>query len=72
MEEQEEEERPSMSWAAAVDSYLFVGKDEQSCFSKFIFWEHSLQFFTRFIDTLSIVTIDNEDKALGVLKIVSP
>lgn len=59
----------------AVPTYrkiLFVGKHQQKGITKLVLVQHALQFLTGFDDTISVVGVNNEDDALGVLEIMSP
>jgi hypothetical protein len=59
----------------AVRTYrkiLLVGKDQQDGLSQLILVEHALEFLTCLNNTVTIVTVDDEDDALGVLEIMSP
>jgi hypothetical protein len=51
---------------------LFVGKDQEKGISEFILVEHSLQLFTGLDNTVTIIAIDDEDDALGILEVMSP
>jgi hypothetical protein len=51
---------------------LLVGKDQEKSITEFVLVQHALEFFTGFNDTISIVGIDDEDDALGVLEVMSP
>lgn len=51
---------------------LLVRKDEQEGITQLILVQHALQLFTCFDDTISVVRIDDEDNALGVLEVMSP
>ena len=44
--------------------YLFVGEDEQNCFSELVFVEHSEQLLSRFSYTFPVVAVHDEDKTL--------
>ena len=52
-----------------IGKILFVGEDEEERITKFIFVEHTLEFLTRFGNTLAIVRVDYEDDTLGVLEV---
>jgi len=51
---------------------LFVGKDKEQRVSQFILVEHALQFLASLDNTIAIVTVNDENDALGVLEVVSP
>ena len=51
---------------------LLVGEDQEQGIPELILVEHSLQFFTGFDNTVTIVAINNEDDALSILEVVSP
>lgn len=51
---------------------MLVSEDKEKGVPKFIFIEHALEFLSGLNDTVAIVAVDDEDDALGVLKIVSP
>jgi hypothetical protein len=55
-----------------LKSYLFVGKDKQDSIAQFILGQHTHQFFTGFSHTFSIIAVNNEDQALGILEVVAP
>ena len=51
---------------------LFVGKDQEQSIPQFILIQHTLQLLTSFHNTITIVAVDHEDDALGVLKVMPP
>ena len=51
---------------------MFVGKDQQESITQLIFVQHPLQLLTCLNNTISIIAVDDEDDALGVLEVVSP
>jgi hypothetical protein len=51
---------------------LFVGKDQEKCIAQLVFVQHSLQFLTCLNNTISVIAVNDEDDALGVLEVVSP
>jgi len=51
---------------------LFVGEDQKNGISKLILVQHALQFLPGLNDTITIIAINDEDDALGVLEIMSP
>ena len=53
-------------------NYLFVGKNQKHRISKFIFGQHTIQFFSSFPYSFSIIWIDYKYKALSVLKVMPP
>jgi hypothetical protein len=54
-----------------VGKILLVGEDEEECVAEFVFVEHALEFLACFADTLSVIGVDHEDDALGVLEVCS-
>lgn len=57
------------SWWACVGQILLVGKDKEVGVAKLVFVEHALKLFTGFGQTVSVVGVDDEDNALGVLEV---
>jgi hypothetical protein len=58
-----------------LDAYrkiLLVGKDQEDGIPELVLVEHALELLTSLDDTVTIVGIDNEDDALGVLEVMSP
>jgi hypothetical protein len=55
-----------------VGQILFVGEDQQQRIPQLILVQHALQLLARLDDTVTIVGVDDEDDALGVLEIVPP
>jgi hypothetical protein len=55
-----------------VGQVLLVGKDQQNSIAQFVFRQHAVQFFTGFINTVTVVGVDDEDDTLCVLEVVSP
>ena len=58
-----------------ADSYwqiLLVGKNEQQSIPQLILVQHALKLLTSLDYTVTIVTIDNKNDALGVLEVMSP
>lgn len=51
---------------------LLVGKDQEQSIPELIFVQHSLQLFTSLYHSFAIIAINNENDALGVLKIMPP
>lgn len=51
---------------------LLVGKDQQDGVAQLVLVEHTLEFLAGLDDTVTIVAVDDEDDALGVLKVMSP
>ena len=58
-------------WFFFVD-YLFVGEDEEDGVSELVFLQHSVELISGLSDSLSIVTVHDENETLGVLEIMSP
>ena len=56
----------------SVRKILLVGEDKNDGIAELILVKHLLEFLGGFLDTLPIVGIDDEDKALGVLEVVPP
>ena len=52
-----------------IRQILLVGKDQQECVPQFIFVQHTLEFFTSFNDTFTIIRVNDEDDALSVLEV---
>ena len=59
----------NLSGVHSVGKVLFVGKYKEEGIAEFIFVEHTLKFLASFADTFTIIGIDHEDDALGVLEI---
>jgi len=55
-----------------VRKILLVGEDQEKSITQFILVQHALQFLPSFDHTISIVGVNDEDDALGVLEVVSP
>jgi len=55
-----------------VRKILLVGKHQKQSIPQLVFVEHALKLFASLDHTVTIVAIDNEDDALGVLEVVSP
>ena len=51
---------------------MFVSEDQKNGISKLILVQHALQFLPGLNDTITIIAINDEDDALGVLEIMSP
>ena len=52
-----------------IGKILFVGKDEKKGIAELIFVEHALEFLSGFRNTFTIIGVDYENDALGVLEI---
>ncbi len=55
-----------------VGEILLVGEHQQDRVTELVLIEHSVQLITGGVDTISIVRVNDEDKALGVGVVVSP
>lgn len=55
-----------------IGQILLVGKDEQQSISELVLVEHALQLLASLTNTVTIVAIDDEDDALGVLEVMPP
>ena len=51
---------------------LLVGKDQKNGIPQLILIQHALQLLPSLNNTITIVTIDNKDDAVGVLEVMSP
>ena len=51
---------------------LLVGEYKQQGIPQFVLVQHALQLLTCLNNTVTIVTIDNKDDALGVLEVMPP
>jgi hypothetical protein len=51
---------------------LFVGENQEESIPKLVLVQHALQFLTCLDNTVTIVAIDDEDDALGILEIMPP
>lgn len=51
---------------------LLVGEHKEKSIPKLILVQHALQFLARLNDTITIVAVDDEDNALGVLEVMPP
>ena len=58
-----------LSGVHGVGEILLVGKDQQECVPQFILVQHTLEFFTSFNDTFTIIRVNDEDDALSVLEV---
>ena len=56
----------------SVGKILLVGKNEEQSIPEFVFVQHALQLFARLNNTVTIVAVNNEDDALGVLEVMPP
>jgi hypothetical protein len=61
-----------LSSTHSIGKILLVGKNEQDGVSEFILIQHSVELISSSIDTITIVRVNHEDKALSVLIVVSP
>ena len=52
-----------------IRQILLVGEDQQECVPQFILVQHTLEFFTSFNDTFTIIRVNDEDDALSVLEV---
>jgi len=55
-----------------VGQILLVGEHEEKCITEFVLIEHALELLAGLGHTLTIVRVNNEDDALGVLEVVPP
>jgi hypothetical protein len=60
------------SGSATYGKILLVGKHQEEGVTQLIFVEHALQFLTCLDNTVSVIGVDDEDDALGVLEIMPP
>lgn len=51
---------------------LLVGENQQNGIPELILVQHTLQLLSGFNNTITIIGINNEDDALGVLEVMSP
>ena len=51
---------------------LLVGEDQQNGVSQLVLVQHALQLLAGLDDTVTIVAVNDEDDALGVLEVMSP
>ena len=58
--------------AHCVGEVLLVRKNKKDCVAKLILVQHSVQLISSGIDTVRVVRIDNKDKTLGILVVVTP
>jgi hypothetical protein len=58
--------------AATHRQILLVGENQEKGVPQLVLVEHALQLLTSLGDTVTIVAVDDEDDALGVLEVVSP
>jgi len=56
----------------AYRKILLVGKYQEKSIAEFVFVQHPLQLITCLNHTISIIAIDDENDALGVLEVVTP
>ena len=52
-----------------VRKILLVGEHQEQSVAKLILVQHPLQLLTRFRHTITVVRVDDEDDALGVLEV---
>jgi hypothetical protein len=57
---------------SAYRQILLVGENQEDSVPQLILVEHALQLLTSFNDTVTIVTVDNEDDTLSILEVVPP
>ena len=62
----------NLSRIHGVGQILLVGEDQEQRIPKLVLVQHSLQLFTGFDDTVTIVAVDHEDDALSVLEVMPP
>lgn len=55
-----------------IREILFVGKYEKHSVTELVFVEHSVQFITSSVDTISIIGIHDKDESLSILVVVAP
>lgn len=58
-----------LSGVHGVGKILLVGENEEESIAQFVLVQHPLELLTSFGHTLSIVRVNDEDDALGVLEI---
>lgn len=51
---------------------LLVGEDQEDGVPQLVLVQHALEFFPGLGDTVTIVGVDDENNALGVLEVVAP
>jgi hypothetical protein len=59
----------NLSSIHCIRKILFVCEHEKKGITEFVLIEHTLELFTSFRDTLTIVGIDYEDDSLRILEI---
>jgi len=55
-----------------IGQILLVGENQKNSVSKLILVQHTLQFLPSLDDTITIITVNDEDDTLGVLEVMSP
>jgi len=61
-----------LSDAHGLGEILLVGKDEEDSVAELVLSEHLVELVVCFSDTLTVIAIDDKDKALSVLEVVAP
>ena len=56
----------------AYRQVLFIGKDQEKRIPQLVLIQHTLKFLASLNDTITIVAVDDEDYALGVLEVMAP
>jgi hypothetical protein len=51
---------------------LLIGEDKEDGVTELVLVKHALQLLASLDNTVTIVAVDNEDDALGVLEVMSP
>ena len=62
----------SLKIGCTYGKILLVGKDQENGVPQLILVEHALELLAGLDDTVTIVAVDDEDDALGVLEIMPP
>ena len=51
---------------------LLVGKDQKHGISHFVLVEHLSKFFTRILNTITVIAVNDVDEPIGALIVVAP
>jgi len=61
-----------LSRVHGIGQILLVGEDEQESIPQLVLVQHALQLLAGLDDTVTVVAVDDEDDALGVLEVMPP
>jgi len=61
-----------LSSVHCIGQILLVGKNQKNSVSELILIQHTLQFLPSLNNTVTVIAVNDEDDALGVLEVMSP